>query len=174
MPNFSANARAVTCAPAAIAFGAGTRWSSTTTMRSGSRTLMMSRQFAGMKLLSKRITVSTSTVTMSPGRTTSWPPLAARIFSAMVIPMSAARVTFFQLVQDVDSHEIVDLLERHRKVGPVDGLVRFEHVGLENVERVHHASERRRGEQARIADLRDAELLQLGRRDERRRLPGAD
>src|SRR4051812_26179709 len=48
----------------------------------------MSRQFAGMKLLSKRMVVSTATVTMSPGRTTSRPPLFARIFSAMVIPIA--------------------------------------------------------------------------------------
>src|SRR5690242_19984486 len=76
-------------------------------MRSGSRRRRMSRQFAGMKLLSKSIVVSTSTVTMSPGRTTSRPPFRARIFSAIVIPISSssekrAKLSRFRLL-DLDA-----------------------------------------------------------------------
>src|SRR4051812_11443255 len=60
----------------------------TTTIRSGSSIRSTSRQFAGMKLLSNRMTVSTATVTRSPGRTRSRPLFAARIFSAIVMPIS--------------------------------------------------------------------------------------
>jgi hypothetical protein len=60
----------------------------TTTMRCGSLSSSMSRHRLGTKLVSTSTTVSTSTVTSSPGPTLSRPLLLARIFSAIVIPIA--------------------------------------------------------------------------------------
>src|SRR5512134_1364172 len=122
-------------------------------MRAGSRTFWISRQRLAMKLLSIMTTVSTSTVTRSPGDTFFWPLFLASIFSAIVIPIScpvvsAARIAALQRVELRHAHEVVQFLERHLEVGALDEAMLLHHFVLEHRHGVHHAPQRRGREQA--------------------------
>src|SRR3972149_5226549 len=108
-------------------------------IRSGSFTFRISRQRLVMKLLSKRITVSTSTVTRSPGATCFSPPFFARIFSAIVIPLVArpSGKSFFERVELGNSHQFVDYMEGSEQIGANDDVVLPDDLRHEYLHGVH-------------------------------------
>ena len=101
--------------------------------------------------------------------------IAASRSTVLGLELLGREEALLQVLDLVHAHDVVQLLERDQRVGPIDDLAAVERL-LEQLEAVLHALQRAGGQQARIDHHRHAEILQLfgGEKRRRRALPDAE
>src|SRR6266850_3502510 len=100
---------------------------------------------------------STATITSDDNR------LSA--LAVLGLELRGGEETLLERLHVFDAHDVVELLEGHQRVGPVDHLARIERF-LEEAQAALHAAQRARREQARINHGGHPQVLQLLGREE--------